>query len=194
MSSDPRRLSNMMRILRIPISDEYLEQISGTAPLDVKAMTVKWLNVYHAPAPKCFAGMSAKRTIVKEVSLNREQHAQSRLQLVSEIEVTEELLDRHRNLAQAFIVTIIDECVSSAVSTVDYAEGGPGISPVSLSLNTTFHNPATLGSTLRLISTTIAAAGGIQSCGCEVWDLREQRLVANAVYSGMLSSAHRARL
>ncbi|KAJ7050127.1 hypothetical protein C8F01DRAFT_1180038 [Mycena amicta] len=189
MSSDPARVAQMLRTLRLPIPSNYLERIAGTAPTDVKAMAVKWLNVYHAPAPRCFAGMSARRTVVTDVSLDKEGLGRSRrLTLVSEIDVTEELLDGQDRLAQAFIITIIDECVSSAVATLDYAEGGAGMSTVSLSLNTTFHNPASLGSTLRFISTTMAAAGGIQSCRCEVWDLREQHLVATAVFCGMLSS------
>ncbi|KAJ7050123.1 hypothetical protein C8F01DRAFT_1264390 [Mycena amicta] len=78
---------------------------------------------------------------------------ESRLRLV-------ELLDAQGRLAQAFVITIIDECVSSAVATLDYAEGGAGMSTVSLSLHTTFQNPASL----------------------RVWDLREQQLVATFSY------------
>ncbi|KAJ7061390.1 hypothetical protein C8F01DRAFT_1139825, partial [Mycena amicta] len=163
MLSDPARVAQMLRTLRLPIPSDYLERIAGTAPTDVKSMAVKWLNGYHAPAG--------------ELGRNR------RLTLASEIDVTEELLDAQGRLAQAFVITIIDECVSSAVATVD-AKGGAGMSTVSLSLNTTFHNPASLGSTLRFISTTMAAAGGASS----VWDLREQHLVATAVFSGILSS------
>ncbi|KAJ7060673.1 hypothetical protein C8F01DRAFT_1253160 [Mycena amicta] len=197
MSSDPARVAQM-RTLRLPVPSDYLERIAGTAPIDVKAMAVKWLNVYHAPAPRCFAGMSARRTLVTDVSLDNDEidvtesvsvktaDGESRMRLV-------ELLDGLGGLAQAFVITIIDECVSSAVATLDYAEGGAGMSTLLLSLNTTFHNPASLGSTLGFINITMAAVGGIQSCPCEVWDLREQHLVATAVFCGMLSSPLKAK-
>ncbi|KAJ7050103.1 hypothetical protein C8F01DRAFT_1377842 [Mycena amicta] len=192
----------MLRTLRLPIPSDYLERIAGTAPTDVKAMAVKWLNVYHAPAPtqRCFAGMSARRTLDNE-GLRRSR----RLTLVSEIDVTEsvsvktaegesrlrlvELLDGQGRLAQAFVITIIDECVSSAVATLDTLRAELACPPScsASSFNTTFHNPASLGSTLRFMS-TMAAAGGIQSCRCEVWDLREQHLVGTAIFCGMLSS------
>ncbi|KAJ7060650.1 hypothetical protein C8F01DRAFT_1253140 [Mycena amicta] len=148
-----------MRTLRLSIPSDYLERIAGTAPTDVKAMAVMWLNVYHAPAPRCFAGMSARRTVVTDVSLDNEGLWRSRrLTLVSEIDVTEAPTRRAG-------------CVSSAVATLDYAEGAAGMSTVSLSLNTTFHNPASLGSTL-----------------VSVWDLRERHLVATAIFCGLLPS------
>ncbi|KAJ7050100.1 hypothetical protein C8F01DRAFT_1264364 [Mycena amicta] len=74
---------------------------------------------------------------------------ESRLRLV-------ELLDAQGRLAQAFVITIIDECVSSAVATLDYAEGGAGMSTVSLSLNT------------NLPQSIIQLHSGRRSCRCEV--------------------------
>ncbi|KAJ7061404.1 hypothetical protein C8F01DRAFT_1253048 [Mycena amicta] len=174
-----------MRILRLPIQSDYLERIAGTAwPSNGSSSTT---HPHQDVSRACLRG----------------EHW-----LPIEIDVTEELLDGQGRLAQAFVITIIDErvtfvlshcparlitrrCVSSAVATVD-AKGGAGMSTVSLSLNTTFHNPASLGSTLRFISTTMAAAGGIQSCR-SVWDLREQHLVATAVFCGMLSSPLKAK-
>ncbi|KAJ7050137.1 hypothetical protein C8F01DRAFT_1377865 [Mycena amicta] len=207
----------MLRTLRLPIPSDYLERIAGTATTDVKAMAVKWLNVYHAPAPRCFAGMSAKRTVVTDVSLDNEGLGRSRrLTLVSEIDVTED------ELAQAFVITIIDECVSSPVATLDYAEGGAGMSTLSLSLNTTFHNPALLcvesyyssrvvrvthalprvdtaihkhhdGGRRRnpVVASSVLRAAVFSSDvprHGQVRDLREQHLVASAIFSGLLSS------
>lgn len=76
-------------------------------------------------------------------------------------------------------------CVSSAVTALEYAEGGPGISGVSLTLDTVFHNPARRrvsslsfdfscfslryrGARLRFVNTTLAAVGGMTSCRCQV--------------------------
>ncbi|KAJ7190195.1 hypothetical protein GGX14DRAFT_483690 [Mycena pura] len=192
MPSVPGHLTAVARILQRPIPDAYVARIAGNAPRGVKEMAVKWLNFYHAP-PKCFAGTSARRTVVTEVSLHDNPLSDTRtLTMVSEIDVTEEILDTEDKLSYPFLITVIDECVSSAVATLDYAEGGPGISGVSLSLNTVFHNPAHLGSKLRLINTTLVAGAGLQSCRCEVWDLTCRRPVATAVYAGMLPSLPRS--
>ncbi|KAF7296204.1 hypothetical protein HMN09_01089100 [Mycena chlorophos] len=190
------RVANMARILQTPIPADYLSAITGNAPSDVKAMAVKWLNVYHAPGPRCFAGESTKRTVVREVSLVEEENTRGvgrrttkKLVLVSEIDITDELLDSQDNLSTSFVFAIIDECVSSAVATLDFAQGGHGMSGVSLSINTTWHNTVTLGARLRFVSTTMGVDGGIASCRCEVWDDTRHRLVATGVFSGMIASA-----
>ncbi|KAJ7086842.1 hypothetical protein B0H15DRAFT_343536 [Mycena belliarum] len=97
-------------------------------------------------------------------------------------------LDSRDVVANAFIVTVIDECVSAAVAALDRAQGGPGTSGVTLSITTVFHNPVLTGSTLRLVNRTLEVAAETTSCRCEVWDLTQRRLAASAVFAGMQSS------
>ncbi|KAF7351537.1 hypothetical protein MSAN_01586100 [Mycena sanguinolenta] len=126
------------RILREPLPDGLLAGIGGNAPRKVKETAVKWLNIYHAP-PKCFSGAVTRRTAVIEVSLdsNPLEDGQA-LTLISETDVCDEMLDGQGKVSCAFIITIIDECVSSAVTTLSSAQGGPRLSGVSLSLDTVF--------------------------------------------------------
>ncbi|KAF8143509.1 hypothetical protein K438DRAFT_1875860 [Mycena galopus ATCC 62051] len=100
------------------------------------------------------------------------------------MDVTEGMLDGQGRMSNALIITIIDECVSASVTTLDYFEGGPNMSGVSLSLDTAFYNSADRGAKLRFVSTTLAG----MSCGCKVWDLTRRRLVASATFVGMPSS------
>ncbi|KAJ6570519.1 hypothetical protein DFH09DRAFT_1153717, partial [Mycena vulgaris] len=160
----------------------------GNAPKHIKEWALKWLNIYHAP-PKCFAGAGSRRTIVTEVYLDPNPLEDARVvTLVCETDVTEDSLDGQDHLSNAFIVVVIDECTSAAVAALDFAQGGPGLSGVSQSLNTVFHNSVELGAKLRFINTTIAANAGATSCRSEVWDLTQRRLVATAVFVGMSSS------
>ncbi|KAJ6557717.1 hypothetical protein B0H19DRAFT_1261315 [Mycena capillaripes] len=192
MAAFDKRNATMVRILRTPLSDALVSTIKGNAPRDVKEMTVKWLDIYHSP-PKCFSGTWTRRTVVTEVSLDPNPlEDRGSLTMVCEIDVTQELLDGRDKLSNAFVITIIDECVSSAVTTLDYAEGGPGISGVSLTLDTVFHNPAELGAKLRFVNKPMAAVGGMMSCRCEVWDLTQRRLVAVATFVGMRASPPKA--
>ncbi|KAJ7434804.1 hypothetical protein B0H11DRAFT_2116123 [Mycena galericulata] len=132
--------NNQARILVTPIPDAVVARIQGNAPRDVKEMTVKWLDIFHSPR-KCFVGASTRRTAVTEVSLEENPLEDTRiLTMICETDVTDEMLDEEDKLSNAFIITVIDECVSSAVTTLDYAEGGSGMCGVSQSLNTVFHN------------------------------------------------------
>ncbi|KAJ7124666.1 hypothetical protein C8R43DRAFT_1135613 [Mycena crocata] len=192
MSAFDSHNANMARILRTPLPDHLVANIHGNAARDVKEMSVKWLNIFHSP-PKCFAGASSRRTTVTSVSLDANPLEDTRiLTLVAELHVTEDMLDGRDRLSNSFIVVVIDECTSSAVTTLDYAEGGPGMCGVSQSLNTVFHNPVAVGAKLRFINTTLAVAAGTTSCRSEVWDLTRRKLVATAVFVGMPAS--RARL
>ncbi|KAJ7614339.1 hypothetical protein FB45DRAFT_936670 [Roridomyces roridus] len=179
-----------LRILRDPVPDSILDGIRGNAPRDVKEVAVKWLKFFTAPAEQCFYGLSSERKVVTEVSLNpdplEDMHV---LTLVCEIVVTEELLDWRGKLGNAFVISVIDECVSSAVTALDYAEGGSGICGVSQSLNTVLHNFVDFGASLRFVNTTLTATPGTTACRSEVWDLTQRRLVATAVYIGMPSSS-----
>ncbi|KAJ6459027.1 hypothetical protein C8R45DRAFT_1031301 [Mycena sanguinolenta] len=177
------------RILGAPLPDDLVSRIDGNAPRQVKETAVKWLNIYHAP-PKCFAGAVTRRTTVTEVSLdlNPLEDGQT-LTLISETDVCDEMLDGQEKVSCAFIITVIDECVSSAVTTLSSAQSGPGMSGVSLTLDTVFHNPAERGAKLRFVSRTLRVGGGMTSCGCQVWDLTRRRLVATSTFVGMQQSA-----
>ncbi|KAJ7445898.1 hypothetical protein FB451DRAFT_1376055 [Mycena latifolia] len=171
--------------------------IRGGAPPVVKVRALKWLEIYRTP-PRCFAGTATRRGEVAAVELQNsplgDQGSEGKvLILVLELEVAEDTLDTQDTANNAFLVVVIDECVSVAVTALDYAQGGPGISSVSQSLNTVFNSPAELGAKLRFVNTTLAVIARTTSCRCEVWDLTRRRLVATAVFVGMPSSPPKAK-
>ncbi|KAJ7634377.1 hypothetical protein FB45DRAFT_908711 [Roridomyces roridus] len=186
-------VSRQLAIISNPIPDSILAGIKGNAPSDVKEIAVKWLNFFNAPAEKCFYGLSSGRKVVTEVSLDADPLREGQvLTLVCELDIAEEsLLDRHGKLANAFIFSVLDETVSSAVTALGYATGGSGICGVSQSLNTVFYNTVDLGAKLRFINTTLTATPETTACRCEVWDLTQRRLVATGVFIGMPSSSPR---
>ncbi|KAJ7086854.1 hypothetical protein B0H15DRAFT_1022964 [Mycena belliarum] len=190
MPLDSAGHARYLAILHATYPDATLARIQGNAPRAVKELALKCLDIYHAPAPSCFAADAGTlRTAVTEVSLDPGPLEDTRvLTLVCELEVTDASLDSRDVVANAFIVTIIDECVSAAVAALDRAQGGPGTSGVTLSITTVFHNPVLTGSTLRLVNRTLEVAAETTSCRCEVWDLTQRRLAASAVFAGMQSS------
>ncbi|KAJ7805413.1 hypothetical protein B0H14DRAFT_2880840 [Mycena olivaceomarginata] len=154
--------ATIAEVLRTPLPDAILSRITGNAPQKVKEWTV---------------------------SLDPDPLENGKiLTLVCESDVTEGMVDGQDQVHNAFVITVIDECVSSAVTALKCAEGGPGISGVSLTLDTVFHNPARRGARLRFVNTTLAAVGGMTSCRCQVWDLTQRRLVATSTFVGMRSS------
>ncbi|KAJ7452223.1 hypothetical protein FB451DRAFT_1282922 [Mycena latifolia] len=189
----------VLRILRTPLPDAVLAAIGGSAPREIKAWAVKWMDIFHAP-PRCFAGAVTRGTVVSAVELDAgplrdgDDAGARVLTMVCEAVVAEGCLNAQEQLAPPFLVTVIDECVSAAVATLDYALGGPGISGVSLSLDTTFHAPVELGAKLRFVNTTHAVSAQATSCRCEVWDLMQRRLVATAIFAGMPSSIPKSQI
>ncbi|KAJ6612099.1 hypothetical protein B0H10DRAFT_1808124 [Mycena sp. CBHHK59/15] len=181
----------MAHILRTRLADAVVSGIQGNAERKVKEMAVKWLNIFHAH-PDCFAGSSSRRINVTEVSVNPSTLEDALVgTVVCEIDVTEDILDGQDELSNAFIVLLIDECATAAVTALNYAEGGLGIAGVSQSLNTVFHNSSSLqvaGARLRIINTTLSAGSSSMSCRSEVWDLTRRRLIASGVFVGMQSS------
>ncbi|KAF8206741.1 hypothetical protein K438DRAFT_1816352 [Mycena galopus ATCC 62051] len=174
----------MAQILHAPLSEAIFSRIKGNAPREVKETAFKWTNIYHAP-PKSFGRAWTQTITVTEVSLDPNPLSDRQtLTVTSEIDVTEGMLDGQGRVSNALIITIIDECVGAAVTTLDYFQGGPNMSGVSLGLDTAFHNSANRGAKLRFVSTTLAG----MSCSCKVWDLTRRRLVASANYVGMPSS------
>ncbi|KAJ7749939.1 hypothetical protein B0H16DRAFT_1460964 [Mycena metata] len=164
--SDPS--NDAVRIFSTPLPEALVSQIKGNAPYHVKEMTVKWLNIYHAPQ-KHFGGPSTHRTITSFV----------------------EILDGQGKLSTAFTIAVMDEYLSSAVTTHDYTTNGLGMSPVSLGINSMFYHPAELGAKLRFISTTQAVVAGRMTSRCEVWDLSQRRLVATGIFLGLTPSLAR---
>ncbi|KAJ7186037.1 hypothetical protein C8R46DRAFT_1343129 [Mycena filopes] len=174
-------------ILQTPLPAAAIARIGGNAPPDVKGRAVQWLDVYHHP-PKCFGRAATRRTRVTEVSLapNPLDDTARVLTMTAELDVTEETLDEQGKLSTGFIIAVMDECLSSTVMTLEYAEGGSDVSSVSLGLNTVFYNPAELGARLRIVSTNVA---GRMTSRCEVWDLTRRRLVVTGLFLGMRASA-----
>ncbi|KAJ7646220.1 hypothetical protein B0H17DRAFT_436309 [Mycena rosella] len=122
--------------------------------------------------PRHAASRGARRTAVTDVSLAPAlpgaRAGEDALTVVCEVDITEDSLSGADTLANAVLVAVIDECVSAAVSAHDFARGGPGISGVSLSLNTVFHHPVELGARQRLINTTLTVTPDTTSCRSEV--------------------------
>ncbi|CAK5272336.1 unnamed protein product [Mycena citricolor] len=173
---------NSRRILNTPVAPHRLARIAGSAPQAVKEYAVKWLDIYHAPGNSCFAMPMASESVVTRVELTDSVE----LVMECEVEVTAEMLDAEGKAANSFLFSVIDEATSSAVTAIDFASRGPdAVSGVSLYLNTSFHNPAYLGSVLRFICTARPSVGGVTNCTCEVSEAKTSRLVATGVFSGM---------
>ncbi|KAJ7261178.1 hypothetical protein C8J57DRAFT_1337267 [Mycena rebaudengoi] len=183
----------MLRILKTPLGDEEVSRIQGNAERNVKERAARWLDTFHAP-PRCFAGSSSRGTKVIEVSMYHNPLENALVgTMVNEINVTEEMLDDQDHLSSAFIVLLIDECATAITAALDLAKGGLGVAGVSQSLNTVFHESASLGARIRIINTTLTSGLDKMSCRSEVWDLSQKRLVASGVFVGMFPSP-KARL
>ncbi|KAF8652268.1 hypothetical protein AX16_004484 [Volvariella volvacea WC 439] len=109
--------------------------------------------------------------------------------VVVEIDATHEMLNaRTGAVAEGCIFYLLDECTAVAAGVLSASEGHgkfgqPGLSQ---SINVLFHSPAPLGTRLRLVSTSTSS--GSLSSKCEVWDLKNRKLVATGTQLHMQPS------
>jgi len=108
--------------------------------------------------------------------------------VVCETEVTEDMLNPFGSVHGACLILLIDECSTLPLSVVMHREGRETFAGVSQTLNTVFHAPASLGTKLKIISTTISIGKRAMSCQAEIWDADNKRLVATGIQTKMIPS------
>ncbi|EJU06640.1 Thioesterase/thiol ester dehydrase-isomerase [Dacryopinax primogenitus] len=102
--------------------------------------------------------------------------------------VTEDCLNGMGFLHGGCTAYLIDTCSSITLTALDPPDYS--IPPtVSLNLNVTYHAAASLGASLRIISTVVSFSTRVQTVRCEVWDVTNptHRLVASGMHIKMRS-------
>ncbi|KAK0207081.1 hypothetical protein DFS33DRAFT_1273408 [Desarmillaria ectypa] len=73
-------------------------------------------------------------------------------------------------------------CSVSSLVVLGAAIGADGTG-VSQSLNVIWHQPAKMGTTLRVVSTSVFIHGRIRTARCELWDKERDKLYVSAVHT-----------
>ncbi|KAF9458491.1 hypothetical protein BDZ94DRAFT_1201082 [Collybia nuda] len=99
---------------------------------------------------------------------------------IFEIEVEKDMCNIFGTLHGACAAYIIDPCSVSSLVVLGTVTGVDGTG-VSQSMNLIWHQPARLGTRLRVVSTSVFIHGRVRSARCELWN--GEQLCVSAVHS-----------
>jgi len=160
-------------------------QVKGNAPDDVKELVENLLRAFMVDSKHGFADSIGARTKVAEVSIRPKATAPKREEatVVCELEVQQDMVNGGGNMHGGCSAYLIDICTSLPLAAL--VKGNPGVSQ---SINMVYHAPATVGTPLRIICTSIAVGGRAMTARGEIWDIKNGRLVASGVHIKMFPS------
>lgn len=103
---------------------------------------------------------------------------------VAELVVDKSMVNGNEMMHGGCIAYLIDNCGSVPLVVLGLLRGKNGVG-VTQALNILFHAPAPLGSTLEIISTSLALGGRSMTSKCEIFNKSSGRLVASAFLNKM---------
>ncbi|KAL1738424.1 hypothetical protein HDZ31DRAFT_51028 [Schizophyllum fasciatum] len=176
-STDPNAF---IRALSTPSEVEIgLKDIAGNMLEADKRTCVNALAFFVSTPARSYGAVVGQRLRIREMSLSE---APVRCQVVMEIEVTRDMCNVYSTLHGGCAAYLVDPCSVASLIGIGLAVGVDGTG-VSQSMNLTWHASAPLGTTLRIVSTSVCARGRIRTANCEIWDRDCGRLFVSAVHS-----------
>ncbi|PBK67118.1 hypothetical protein ARMSODRAFT_959788 [Armillaria solidipes] len=103
-------------------------------------------------------------------------------QTIFEIDVEKDMCNVFGTLHGACAAYIVDPCSVSSLVVLGAAIGADGTG-VSQSLNVIWHQPAKMGTKLRVVSTSVFIHGRIRTARCELWDKERDKLYVSAIHT-----------
>ncbi|KJA18682.1 hypothetical protein HYPSUDRAFT_45020 [Hypholoma sublateritium FD-334 SS-4] len=160
--------------------------VGGSAPAWVKALSYNTLMHYGVGPADAFGARVGRALRFTDVSVRPGAGAGGRLEATTtaEVAVTKHMLNGAGMLHGGCVAYLIDNCCSTPLVVLGLSTGTNGVG-VTQALNILFHAPAPLGTTLQIVSTSIALGGRVMSARCEILDKDSGRTIASAFLSKM---------
>lgn len=183
------KLSDPNAFLRaLPTSDETqvcVGDIKGNASAADKQTCANALAFFVSTPARSYGADVGQRLRIQEMTLNE---IPARCEVVLEIDVTRDMCNVHGTLHGACAAYIVDPCSVASLVGLGLAVGVDGTG-VSQSMDLTWHEPAPLGTTLRIVSSSVCVQGRIRTARCELWDREYKQLFVSAVHSTVKPSS-----
>ncbi|KAL1731492.1 hypothetical protein EV714DRAFT_208669 [Schizophyllum commune] len=180
--------NTFIRTLRTsPEVEASLGGIAGNVPKANKRICANALAFFVSTPGRSYGADVGRRLKIREMSLSE---SPPRCEVMLEIEVTRDMCNVYETLHGACAAYIVDPCSVASLIGLGLAVGVDGTG-VSQSMNLTWHEPAPLGTTLRIVSTSISIQGRIRTARCEIWDRDCKKLFISAVHSTVKPSSSR---
>ncbi|KAJ6617121.1 HotDog domain-containing protein [Mycena sp. CBHHK59/15] len=163
-----------------------VSSIAGNAPDYVKQLSCNTFYAYGVGEPESFGYAVGRATKFVEINIERSMEKAGRLEAttVAELAVTKHMLNGAGMLHGGCVTYLIDNCCSTPLVVLGVFQNINGVG-VTQAMNVLFHAPASLGSQLRIISTSISMGGRVMTSRCEIVDKCSGRTVASAFLNKM---------
>ncbi|RDB28356.1 hypothetical protein Hypma_001508 [Hypsizygus marmoreus] len=163
-----------------------ISSISGNAPDYVKQLNSNTYFSYGVGDEDCFGHKVGMAVKFVEVSVDRRQERQGRMEAttVAEVQVSKHMLNGAGMLHGGCVAYLIDNCCSTPLVVLGLLKNVNGVG-VTQAMNVLFHSPAPIGTRLRIISTSISLGGRVMTSRCEIVDKDSGRVIASAFLNKM---------
>ncbi|KAF8236886.1 hypothetical protein L208DRAFT_1390195 [Tricholoma matsutake] len=160
--------------------------ISGNVPDYVKQLNSNTYFSYGVGDEDSFGYRVGKAVNFVEVNVDRKHERHDRLvsTTVAELLVTKDMLNGAGMLHGGCVAYLVDNCCSTPLVVLGLIQSVNGVG-VTQAMNVLFHSPASLGTRLRIISTSIALGGRVMTSRCEIVDKDSGRMIASAFLNKM---------
>ncbi|KAG6827774.1 hypothetical protein H0H92_010534 [Tricholoma furcatifolium] len=164
--------------------------IKGNAPDYVKQLNSNTFFSYGVGDENCFAHKVGKSVKFVDVNIDRRQERQGRMEAttIAEVQVSKHMLNGAGMLHGGCVAYLIDNCCSTPLVVLGLLQNVNGVG-VTQAMNILFHSPASLGTRLSIISTSISLGGRVMTSRCEIVDKDTGRVVASAFLNKMQPGA-----
>ncbi|KAE9401943.1 hypothetical protein BT96DRAFT_573579 [Gymnopus androsaceus JB14] len=160
-----------------------ISSIAGNAPDYVKQLNYNTYHSYGVGGEDCFGYKVGKEVEFVDVSIDRKLERQGRLEATTTAEVTVNryMLNGAGMLHGGCLAYLIDNTPLVVLGLVQNVNGVG----VTQALNVLFHSPAPLGTSLRIVSTSVSLGGRVMTSRCEILDNKTGRAIASAFLNKM---------
>ncbi|KAF9020664.1 hypothetical protein BDZ89DRAFT_1093664 [Hymenopellis radicata] len=163
--------------------DDLTSTTAGNVSDDIKRLTNNTFLAYGVGGEDAFGFTTGRAVKFVDIRVDRsvEQHGRLQATTIAEVLVNKNMLNGAGMLHGACAAYLID---NTPLVVLGLVQGTNGVG-VTQSMNLMFHSPASTGTRLRIISTSITMGGRIMSAKCEIVSKDTGRMVASGWLSKM---------
>ncbi|KAF9269542.1 hypothetical protein L218DRAFT_915747 [Marasmius fiardii PR-910] len=163
-----------------------ISTIQGNAPDYVKQLNNNTYFSYGVGDEHCFGYQVGKDVKFVDINIDRKLERQGRMEAttVAEVTVNKYMLNGAGMLHGGCIAYLIDNCCSTPLIVLGLVQNVNGVG-VTQSMNVQFHAPASIGTRLSIISTSVSLGGRVMTSRCEILDKKSGRVIASAFLNKM---------
>lgn len=163
-----------------------ISTIGGNASDYVKQLNLNTYMSYGVGNEDNFGYKVGKSVRFVDISVEHKEEKKGKLEAstIAELIVTKDMLNGAGMLHGGCVAYLIDNCCSTPLVVLGLVKRVNGVG-VTQSMSIFFHAPAPIGTSLRIMSTSIALGGRVMSSRCEIIDQDKGRMIASAILNKM---------